>query len=252
VIKLESRKTVYMLPSSHDEEHEAEEVAAFIRGLSEGGARTSVMIETPNDERYNKMLESERPGELIAKTVAPSFQPWAKSMFNALAEARNDSGALIYPIDADRSDPKIKGRITKLLDAEGYFKQLFFSSSGEERTLYAIKMLRFEGEYDAIRHEAMLENVKKILENSVDGPFLIVVGAFHAAYLEKALTGSAYDVELVKPLTEYTHAHVEAVAQASAQNPDLKVIERYIRMLDDRGKRWAAEAHPKSRERVPS
>ena len=227
-------------------------MAAFIRGLSEGGARTSVMIETPNDERYNEMLESEKPGELIAKTVAPRFRPWAKSMFNALAEARKDSGALIYLIDADQSDSKIKGRIAELLDAEGCSKQLFFASSGSVRTLYAIRMLRSEGEYDAIRHEAMLENVKKVLEDSVDGPFLIVVGAFHAAYLEKALTGSAYDVELVKPLTEYTHTHIEAVAQASAQNPDLKVIERYIRMLDDRGERWAAEAHPKSVQRVPS
>lgn len=227
-------KIIHILPADHSKEHDAEEVMAFVRECYERRVKATVMVEFSKVECFDDILGSETPGELAVKieNTLPDFRPWTKSIFNALAEIKKSPiNARIYPIDADQNDPRLGRKWAEVRQ----LAQFACNSTGDERIPHIIKFLKSDREFNISRHKIMLENVEDILESPVEGPFLIVVGTFHAVYLKKALEGSGNNnVRLVRPISEEVDIEIEAGAQASEQKPDLNVIKHYIKIIDGR------------------
>ena len=242
---MDDDNTIYLFPSLHTDENEAEVIIELIGRMSKDGAKVSVLMEAQNDEYWRGFYadigkKSDRDLREIAEVLGP-FKEFVYNIHVALRDAKLEYGANIYPVDINESDnPEVARRLRNLdILRNNAFRRMLSPSAEEDRISSAIATLRAWSKKLEERNMAMLDNIEDVFRDNA-GPYLVIVGGNHAIYLKREFEEKRRRVELVKPIPERSKLDVKAMEAANTERPDLTVIrsfvETYQRQVELRGK----------------
>jgi hypothetical protein len=227
---------IYLFPSWHLDVREAGKISAALDELFGHSNKVLIGMEVPNvsiwhDAFYN--LDA-LPDDMIDGVAhLTEFPEWTRAALAMLSERKNSERERnkdmdIYSLDAS-AEKEVQKKLKKIEERlKGILNALDAAATGEETLTLTIEWLRTVGARDRIRDKIMLMNVKRIARYAGDSPVLIITGATHTMYLERALGKEGYDTTVIGQVPDHVKMMDEAASLARSPNPDRERIAHLV------------------------
>lgn len=197
-IEAESAK-IYIFPSVHFDDTEADELRAWIREHRDSGTKFISSYELAADMGMRnafKDLNNAKSFEYVLSLIIPEF----KEAFGKLLCVFRDENVEVYPVDTKRTDKERKEDMRMFLTAAEATRSLMENYDGSMEKLFSthVDEMILKGRWLHARNANMVSNIRELTKQNAPCVFLHVCGAAHATEIKQMLIASGFDAALLR------------------------------------------------------
>ena len=197
-LEAESAK-IYIFPSVHFDDTEADELRAWIREHRNSGTKFISSYELGADMGMRnalKDLKNAKSFEYVLHLIIPEF----KEAFGKLLCVFRDENVEVYPVDTKMADKERAENMRMFLAAAEVTRSMMENYDGNMEKIFDahVDEMILKGKWLHSRNANMVSNIRELTKQNAPCVFLHVCGAAHATEIKQMLVASGFDATLLR------------------------------------------------------